>query len=64
MLYLISSIIIGLIVYVLGKYTVMINIFMATFKVAAIALVIAVLILAYRKFRSRKRAGRPRRLLP
>jgi len=62
--YFTSSIIIGLIVYVLGTYTVKLSMFMVTFKVAAIALVIAVLIHAYRKFRARKRAGRPHRLLP
>ena len=62
--YFTSSIIIGLIVYTLGTYTVKVSMFVATFKVAAIALVIAVLIHAYRKFRSRKRPGRPRRLLP
>jgi uncharacterized membrane protein len=60
--YFTSSIIIGLIVYTLGMYTVKLSMFMITFKVAAIALVIAALLLLYRKFRSRGRAGRPRRL--
>ena len=62
--YFTSAIIVGLIVHTLGKYTVMINIFMVTFKVAAMALVIAALILLYRKFRSRKPADRSRRLMP
>jgi uncharacterized membrane protein YdcZ (DUF606 family) len=62
--YFTSAIIIGLIVHTFGKYTVMVNMFMATFKFAAMALVVGALILLYRKFRSRERAGRPRRLLP
>jgi hypothetical protein len=62
--YFTSAIIIGLIVHTLGKYTVMVNMFIVTFKVAAMALVVAALILLYRKFRARNRAGRPRRLLP
>ncbi len=64
MFYFTSAIIIGLIVHTLGKYTVIINLFMAVFKLAAIALIATALIFLYRKFRSRKRAGRPRRLLP
>jgi len=64
MLYLISSIIIGLIVYVLGTYTVLVNLYTVAFKFIAITLIVATLIFIYRKFRSRKRPGRPRRLLP
>ena len=56
--------VIGLIVHTLGKYTVMVNMFTITFKVAAVALVVAALIFLYRKVRSRKRPGRPPRLLP
>ena len=63
-IYFTAAIIIGLIVHTLGKYTVMVNMLMATFKFAAVALVIAVLILLYRRFRARKRRDRPRRLLP
>ena len=62
--YFTSAIIIGLIVHTLGKYTVMVNMFMATFKFAAMALVVATSIFLYRKFRARRRPGRPRRLLP
>jgi membrane protein DedA with SNARE-associated domain len=64
MLWLTAGIIIGLIVYTLGKYTVMVNMFMVTFKFAVIALVVAALIFLYRKFRARKRPDRPRRLPP
>ena len=64
MLWLTAGIIIGWIVYTLGKYTVMVSVFTVTFKVVAMALVVAALLLLYRKFRSRGRAGRPRRLLP
>jgi hypothetical protein len=60
--YFTSSIIIGLIVYTLGTYTVKVSMFMITFKVIATALVIAALILLYRKFRSHGRAGRRPRL--
>jgi membrane protein implicated in regulation of membrane protease activity len=62
--YFTAAIIVGLIVHTLGKYTVMVNMFMVTFKVAAVALVVVALILLYRKYRARKRAGRPRRLVP
>ena len=58
----ISAIIIGLIVHTLGKYTVMVNMSTITFKVAAVALVVAALFLLYRKLRMRTRGGRPRRL--
>ena len=60
--YFTSSIIIGLIVYMLGMYTVKVSMFMVTFKVAAVALVIAALIFLYRKYRSRNRAASTRRL--
>jgi uncharacterized membrane protein len=60
--YFTSSIIIGLIVYTLGTYTVKVSMFMVTFKVAAMVLVVAALILLYRKFRERNRTARPRRL--
>ena len=62
--YFTSAMVIGLIVHTLGKYTVMVNMFTITFKVAAVALVVAALIFLYRKVRSRKRPGRPPRLLP
>ena len=62
--YFTSAIIVGLIVHTLGKYTVMVNMFMVTFKFAAMALVVAALIFLYRKYIARKRSGRPRRLLP
>ena len=62
--YFASAIIIGLVVHALGMYTVKVSMFMITFKVIALALVIAALILLYRKYRLRGRAGRPRRLGP
>jgi uncharacterized membrane protein YecN with MAPEG domain len=62
LIYFTAAIIVGLIVHALGMYTVKLSIFMITFKVIAIALVVVALILLYRKFRSRGRAGRPRRL--
>ena len=62
--YFTSAIIVGLIVHTLGKYTVMVNMFMVTFKVAVTALVVTALILLYRKFRARNRTARPPRLLP
>jgi membrane protein DedA with SNARE-associated domain len=62
--YFLSATIMGLIVYTLGTYTVMVNMFMVTFKFAATALVVAALSFLYRKYRARKRAARPRRLLP
>ena len=55
--YFTSAIIVGLIVHTLGKYTVMVNMFMVTFKFAAMALVVAALIFLYRKYRARKRSG-------
>jgi hypothetical protein len=63
-IYFTAAILIGLIVHTLGKYTVMVNMFVVTFKFAALALVVAALIFLYRKYRARKRAARPRRLLP
>jgi hypothetical protein len=60
--YFTSSIIIGLIVHTLGMYTVKVSMFMVTFKVAAMVLVVVALLLLYRKFRSRGRAGRRPRL--
>ena len=62
--YFTSSIIIGLIVYMLGTYTVKVSMFIVTFKVIALALVIAALIFLYRKYRSRNRAASTRRLGP
>ena len=59
-----SAVIIGLILHTFGKYSVMVNIFTVTFKVAALALVVAALIFLYRKFAARNRSDRPRRLLP
>jgi hypothetical protein len=44
--------------------TVMVSMFTVAFKVAAVASVVAASIFLYRKFRARKRPGRPRRLLP
>ena len=64
MFYFTSAIIIGLIVHTLGKYTVIINLFMAVFKLAALALIVAALIFLYRKYRSRNRVASTRRLLP
>ena len=64
MLWLTAGIIIGLIVYMLGMYTVKVSMFIVTFKVIALALVIAALIFLYRKYRSRNRAASTRRLLP
>ena len=64
MLWLTAGIIIGWIVYTLGKYTVMVSVFTVTFKVVAMALVVAALLLLYRKFRSRGRAASTRRLGP
>jgi hypothetical protein len=61
MFYFTSAIIIGLIVHTLGKYTVIINLFMAVFKLVALALIVAALIFLYRKYRSRSRPGRSRR---
>ncbi len=62
--YFLSATVIGLIVYTLGRWGLAISMFTAGLKFIAIALVIAVLILLYRKYRPRKRAGCPRRLLP
>ena len=59
-----SAVIIGLILHTFGKYTVMVSMFTVTFKVAALALVVAASIFLYRKYIARKRSGRPRRLLP
>jgi hypothetical protein len=62
--YFLSATVIGLIVYTLGRWGLAISLFAAGSTFIAIALVIAALILLYRKYRSRERAGRPRRLLP
>ena len=62
--YFLSATIMGLIVYTLGTYTVMVNLFAVAFKFIALAVILAALIFLYRKFRSRKRAVHHRRLLP
>ena len=56
--------IMGFIVHTYGTSTVIVKMFMVTFKIAAVALVIVALILLYQRYRSRNRAGRLRRLLP
>jgi uncharacterized membrane protein YccC len=61
-IYFTAAIIVGFIVHTLGMYTVKLSMFMVTFKVIAIALVIAALILLYRKFRLRKQIDRAHRL--
>jgi uncharacterized membrane protein len=60
--YFTSSVIIGLIVHALGMYTVKVSMFMITFKVIAIALVITALLLLYRRFRARKQIDRANQL--
>ena len=62
--YFLSATVIGLIVYTLGRWGLAISMFSAGLKFIAVALVIAALMLLYRKYRSRERAGSLRRLLP
>jgi hypothetical protein len=54
----------SLTVYEVGRLGVIVSISLGALKLIAMALVVAALILLYRKFRARERAGRPRRLLP
>lgn len=58
--YFLSATIMGLIVYTLGTYTVVVNLFSVAFKFIALALIVFAMIVLYRKFKSRKPNGRSR----
>lgn len=52
--YFTSATIIGLIIYMLGRWGLAISLFTAGLKFAAVALVVAAVIFAYRRYRYRK----------